>query len=78
MVATKKGQLVICLRNEGCEDLTRFKVYQVLPDSSAARDNYIRVVDDCGEDYLYPEDYFLPVEFPQGIEEVLLASLSQL
>ncbi|NES24884.1 MAG: hypothetical protein F6K41_39740 [Symploca sp. SIO3E6] len=75
MTTTEKAQLVICLRNEGCEDLTKFKVYQVLPDPSAARDNYLRVVDDCEEDYLYPEDYFLPVKFPQAVEEVLLASL---
>ena len=76
MIATNKAQFVICVQNEGCEDLTRLKVYRVLPDPSAARDNYIRVVDDCGEDYLYPENYFLHVEFPQSVEEVLLASLS--
>ena len=76
MVATKQAQFVICIHNEGCDDLTKFKVYRVLSDPSAARDNYLRVVDDCGEDYLYPEDYFLQVEFPQAVEEVLLADLS--
>jgi hypothetical protein len=46
-------------------DLELRKVYEVLPDSSAAKDNYLRVVDESGEDYLYPGEYFVPVELPR-------------
>lgn len=56
---------VVCINPENCEDLTLLKVYQVLPDESAARDNYIRIIDDSGEDYLYPANYFVIVELPK-------------
>ncbi len=49
---------VICLRNEECEDLEPRKVYQVVPDPVAAEDGYIRVIDESGEDYLYPQTSF--------------------
>ncbi|OGF56445.1 MAG: hypothetical protein A2Z21_03605 [Candidatus Fraserbacteria bacterium RBG_16_55_9] len=60
-----KPQFVICTRNEGCEDLKLRKIYQVLPDESASKSGCIRVIDESGEDYLYPADYFVPVELPQ-------------
>jgi hypothetical protein len=44
-------------------------VYQVLPDESAAKSNYIRVVDETGEDYLYPANLFVPIEVPPEVEE---------
>jgi hypothetical protein len=47
-------------------------LYQVLPDESAAKSNYIRVIDNEGEDYLYPADYFIFVDFPREIERALL------
>jgi hypothetical protein len=71
-------RFVICIRNEGSEDLEVGKVYQVLADASAARDNYIRVVDESGEDYLYPADYFVPIALPQEAERALLAVSSSL
>jgi hypothetical protein len=64
---------VVCIRNEGCEDLQLRKLYRVLPDESAARSNYIRIVDDSGEDYLYPADNFLPVDLPSTVEDALAA-----
>jgi hypothetical protein len=67
-------RFVICIRNEGCEDLEPRKVYQVLPDEAAAEDGYLRIVDESGEDYLYPEDYFVPIELPQAAEKVLLSA----
>lgn len=68
------SQFVICIRNEGCEDLELRKVYQVLPDEAAAADGYIRVIDESGEDYLYPADYFVAVELPREAERALLAT----
>ncbi len=67
-------QFVICIKNEGCEDLEPRKIYRVLPDEAAAEDDYIRVIDESGEDYLYPQDYFVPVELSQTAEEALLAA----
>lgn len=69
----KKIQVVICIQNEGCEDLGVGKVYQVLPDESAAKENYLRVIDESGEDYLYPGNYFIPITLPQAAERTLPA-----
>ncbi len=65
-----KTQFVICIRNEDCEDLELRKIYQALPDDSASKAGYIRVIDESGEDYLYPADYFAPVELPQTAMKV--------
>ena len=67
-------RFVICLKNEECEDLEPRKVYRVLPDEAAAEDGYIRVIDESGEDYLYPRDYFLPIELPQAAQKALLSA----
>ena len=62
-------KFVVCVKNDGCEDLELRKIYEVLPDEKAAEDDYIRVVDESGEDYLYPAIYFYPVELPQVVQE---------
>jgi hypothetical protein len=49
------------------EDLEARKLYQVLPDREAAREGYIRVVDESGEDYMYPSDLFVPVRLPEAV-----------
>lgn len=67
-------KFVICLRNEGCEDLEPRKVYQVLSDAAAAEDGYLRVIDEPGEDYLYPQDYFVPIELPLAAGKALLSA----
>jgi hypothetical protein len=67
-------RFVICIKNEDCEDLESRKVYQVLPDEAALEDGYIRVIDESGEDYLYPQDYFVPIELPQAAEKALLSA----
>ena len=48
------------------------KLYQVLPDDSAAKHRQLRVIDESGEDYLYPEDYFVAVALPQPAEKAVL------
>lgn len=67
-------QFVLCVKNDDCNDLELRKVYQVLPDEAAAADSYLRVIDESGEDYLYPQDHFVPVELPQAAEAALLAA----
>ena len=70
----RRGQFAICIRNDGCEDLEVRKVYHVLADASAAKHGYIRVVDESGEDYLYPATYFLVVELAREAERALAAA----
>ncbi|MBI4371352.1 MAG: hypothetical protein HY552_03530 [Elusimicrobia bacterium] len=55
----------ICVQNRGAEDLDVRKVYRILPDKAAASEGHLRVIDESGEDYLYPADYFVFVELPQ-------------
>jgi hypothetical protein len=67
-------QFVLCIRNDGCDDLQLRKAYQVLPDVSATEEGYVRVIDESGEDYLYPADDFLPVALPASVAEQLAVS----
>jgi hypothetical protein len=69
-------QFAICIQNQGCDDLELRKVYRVLADDSAARDGYIRVIDESGEDYLYPASFFIPVALPEEAERALLAAVT--
>jgi len=72
MAATRrKKRYLLCVRNEGCEDLEPRKLYEQLPDSRAAEDGYVRVVDESGEDYLYPAAYFVAVDLPREAERAL-------
>ncbi len=61
----KRVEFAVCVANEGYEDLEVWKVYQVLPDAKAAEVGCIRVIDESGEDYLYPADRFVAVDFPK-------------
>jgi hypothetical protein len=65
-------RFAICIHSDDADLLTPRMIYQVLPDESAASSNYIRVIDNEGEDYLYPANYFIPFDFPPAIERALL------
>ena len=65
-------RFVVCITSDDPELLTPRRIYQVLPDANAAKSNYIRVIDNEGEDYLYPADYFLFIELPRKVEQALL------
>ena len=71
-----KKQYAICVRNEGPEDLEIRKIYRILPDARAAKDSYIRVIDESGEDYLYPADFFVPLVLPREAERALSTATS--
>lgn len=62
---------VLCVENRDCDDLVKGKVYAVLPDAIAAEEHYLRIVDESGEDYLYPESYFIHIDLPQKAKEAL-------
>ena len=72
MAKTAKG-LVICVKNDGYDvSLERRKLYVSIADSEAKKLGQLRVVDESGEDYLYPRELFVPVELPQAIRRAVL------
>ncbi len=62
---------MLCVENRDCKDLERRKIYQVLPDDEASKEGYLRVIDESGEDYLYPESYFILLQLPREAQEAL-------
>lgn len=65
-------QLVVCVKNKGYEaSLEVRKLYEAVPDPKAKEYQHIRVIDESGEDYLYPEEYFVEVELPRVVEEAI-------
>lgn len=69
----KRVDFAICAASEGFDDLEVWKVYRVLPDVKAAQVGCLRVIDESGEDYLYPADRFMAVDLPREVRERLLA-----
>ncbi len=61
----------LCIENKECEDLEKRKIYRIRPDDDAAKEGYLRIVDESGEDYLYPEAYFILVELPREAQDAL-------
>ena len=73
--STRKRQFAICVRTDDPDLLTRRRIYEVLPDKSVAKLQHIRVIDNEGEDYLYPAAYFVLVELSSVAEQALLELL---
>lgn len=68
-----KHYYVICVKNDGYNaSLEPRKLYEIIPDEEAEKHRQIRVVDESGEDYLYPKDFFLEIKIPKTIEEAIL------
>ena len=64
---------LLCVNNDGYPaSLEVRKVYQALPDNAALARGFLRIVDESGEDYLYPKDYFVPIEVPAAAEKVFV------
>lgn len=75
MNSTRRS-LVVCVRNDGYEvSLERRKIYQALPDRDAAKHRQIRVIDESGEDYLYPATFFAPITLPRPLRRAVLAAV---
>ena len=67
-------QFALCLENEGNEaSLILGKVYRILPDARAAKDDFVRIIDESGEDYLFHKSQFAFVNFPQTVRKRILA-----
>ena len=70
---TKGEAFALCVRNEGYPaSLERRKLYPMVRDASAAKHSLIRVIDESGEDYLYPADYFMALRLPTNVKLALL------
>ncbi len=66
-------RFAVCVNNADYPaSLELHKIYRVLPDEDAEADGDLRIVDESGEDYLYPADYFVSLELPQAVEKSLL------
>ena len=65
-------QFVVCVKNKNyAASLELRKLYSVLPDLAAAKLGQLRVIDESGEDYLYPQEYFVPIQLPQAAEKAV-------
>lgn len=76
-MATKgTPQFVVCINNEGYQaSLEPRKIYQIVPDKEAEKHKMLRVIDESGEDYLFPASFFSPISLPQAlIKELSLAA----
>jgi hypothetical protein len=71
MAQKSKKRFMLCVENRDCKDLERRKIYQVLTDDEASKEGYLRVIDESGEDYLYPESYFILLQLPREAQEAL-------
>lgn len=70
----KNFNFVLCIENKDAGDLQKRKVYQFIMDTKAEKEGFYRIVDDSGEDYLYPKSYFISIQIPEKAAEAILAS----
>jgi hypothetical protein len=72
-------RFVVCIENTGYPaSLELHKIYRIVPDVEAAREGDVRIVDESGEDYLYPADWFAALELPRRVKSSLLRRSAQL
>lgn len=73
MTKSNSHKLVICVRNDDYPaSLEKRKIYEAIPDADAENHHQIRVIDESGEDYLYPKDYFISVTLPENVERAVI------
>ena len=67
------SRYLLCVKNSGYSaSLELCKVYRRRPDRQAAAHQLVRIIDESGEDYLYPEEFFVPVQLPRGAEKAFV------
>jgi hypothetical protein len=75
MARTQAKQLVVCIDNEGyAASLEKRKIYIALRDAAAEQHGLLRIVDESGEDYLYPKKSFRPINLPPAVKRAVLAA----
>ncbi len=66
-------EFIICIKNRGYEaSLELWKVYMTVSDDPAKRQNLLRVIDESGEDYLFPSEYFVPLALPKVVRDAMM------
>jgi len=71
-----EAQFVVCVKNdEYLASVEVRKIYRTLPDANAAAHGLVRVIDESGEDYLYPADYFVPIRLPQPVVQAFASTV---
>ena len=74
MTKAQTKSFALCVDNEDYQaSLILGKVYRILPDPRAAKDGFVRIVDESGEDYLYHREHFVFVDFPPAVKRKILA-----
>ena len=75
MAKTASKQLVVCVNNDGYPaSLEKRKIYVALTDRAAERHGLLRIVDESGDDYLYPKAFFRAIALPQSVRKAVLAA----
>lgn len=73
MNTAQTSEFVVCVHNDEYPvSLERHKIYRVLLDEDAAQDGDLRIIDESGEDYLYPREWFVPITVPKQVETSFL------
>jgi len=73
MKSKRSSRLLVCVDNRGyTAALEKQKIYVALPDAMALKHGQVRVIDESGEDYLYPKSLFLPITVPQSLRKAIL------
>ena len=75
MAKTPSRQLVVCIDNEGYPaSLEKRKIYVALSDRAAEKHGLLRIIDESGDDYLYPKTFFRAIALPQAVKRAVLAA----
>ena len=70
-----KRQYVVCTNNKGYEaSLIPRKIYEIIPDERAEKDDFVRIIDESGEDYLYHISHFVFIQLPSEVEQALVTA----
>lgn len=73
MAKKEEQQFAVCVKNDNYPaSLEVRKIYEVLPDKKAAKHGLLRIIDESGEDYLYPQEFFVSIKIPEAAERVFL------
>ena len=70
-------EFIICVNNREYEaSLELWKVYRTIRDDHAKKQDLVRVIDESGEDYLFPSDYFIPIALPKVVQDAMIRDAS--
>ena len=75
MTQQNEQKFALCIRVDECDDLELRKIYQVISDKRAEKDGFLRIVDESGEDYLYPVTYFVLISLPVKAQRALATAV---